>query len=207
MIILNVIGCCVTLFGMIQAYSSLNPEVSVQDHTEPLPKTVNCTDGQHRCGGSDEKCIPWFWKCDGKPDCEDKSDEPDTCPERLCAAQTFQCGNGNCTSISTVCDKTDDCGDGTDEQNCNFKCRKTEFKCKSSGRCIPLIWRCDGDADCKDGSDESRDICGKFNLKFYFVRFLKNKILLVLQKNALAIMPLNSVVQMDSAFPDCGYAI
>jgi len=24
---------------------------------------ANCTAGQHRCGGNDEKCIPWFWKC------------------------------------------------------------------------------------------------------------------------------------------------
>lgn len=23
---------------------------------------ANCTKGQHRCGGRDEKCIPWFWK-------------------------------------------------------------------------------------------------------------------------------------------------
>lgn len=23
---------------------------------------ANCTSGQHRCGGRDEKCIPWFWK-------------------------------------------------------------------------------------------------------------------------------------------------
>jgi low density lipoprotein-related protein 2 len=23
---------------------------------------ANCTTGQHRCGGNDDKCIPWFWK-------------------------------------------------------------------------------------------------------------------------------------------------
>lgn len=23
---------------------------------------ANCTEGQWRCGGRDEKCIPWFWK-------------------------------------------------------------------------------------------------------------------------------------------------
>lgn len=205
MIILNVIVWGATLFGMIQAYSSLKPDISTHEHFEPLPQTGNCTSGQHSCGGS-EKCIPWYWKCDGEPDCEDKSDEPATCPARHCATQTFQCGNGNCTSFPTICDKTDDCGDGTDEQNCNFKCRKTEFKCISSGRCIPLSWRCDGDADCKDGSDESPAICGKLKLKFYFEPFSKIEILFVLQKNGFVIMSLNSVVQMDSAFPDCGYA-
>lgn len=23
---------------------------------------ANCTEGQHRCGGGDDRCIPWFWK-------------------------------------------------------------------------------------------------------------------------------------------------
>ncbi|XP_052741747.1 low-density lipoprotein receptor-related protein 2 [Bicyclus anynana] len=120
---------------------------------------ANCTDGQHRCNGRDEKCIPWFWKCDGEKDCTDGSDEPDTCPVRHCRAGSFQCKNTNCTPAATICDGTDDCGDGSDEAQCAHECPLLEFKCKSSGRCILDSWKCDGDTDCKDNSDEDPLLC------------------------------------------------
>ncbi|XP_049818680.1 low-density lipoprotein receptor-related protein 2 [Aethina tumida] len=122
---------------------------------------ANCTDGQWQCKGRDEKCIPWFWQCDGEKDCKDGSDEPRTCPARQCRAGTFQCKNGNCTPSATICDGTDDCGDGSDEQNCDKACPELEFQCKSNGRCILNSWKCDGDADCKDGSDEDPAMCNK----------------------------------------------
>ncbi|XP_066998103.2 low-density lipoprotein receptor-related protein 2 [Anabrus simplex] len=120
---------------------------------------ANCTAGQHRCQGSDEKCIPWFWKCDGEKDCKDGSDEPASCPKRICRAGSFQCANTNCTPSATICDGVDDCGDGSDEKNCDLPCPDLEFKCRSNGRCVLNAWRCDGDADCKDGSDEDPSIC------------------------------------------------
>ncbi|XP_071451711.1 low-density lipoprotein receptor-related protein 2 [Hetaerina americana] len=120
---------------------------------------ANCTDGQHRCGPPDEKCIPWFWKCDGEKDCGDGSDEPSTCPTRHCRPGMLQCANGNCTAAATVCDGADDCGDGSDEQKCDRECPELEYKCRSSGRCVLGAWRCDGDADCRDGSDEDPAIC------------------------------------------------
>jgi len=123
---------------------------------------ANCTAGQHLCGGRDEKCIPWFWKCDGEKDCKDGSDEPATCAPRHCRAGTFQCKNTNCTPSATICDGVDDCGDRSDEQNCDLPCPLSDFKCKSSGRCILDSWRCDGDADCKDGSDEDPAVCCKY---------------------------------------------
>ncbi|CAH1155627.1 unnamed protein product [Phaedon cochleariae] len=122
---------------------------------------ANCTTGQWQCKGNDEKCIPWFWQCDGEKDCKDGSDEPLTCPPRQCRAGTFQCKNLNCTPSATICDGVDDCGDNSDEQNCNKECPETEMKCKSNGRCILNSWKCDGDADCKDGSDEDPEICNR----------------------------------------------
>jgi low density lipoprotein-related protein 2 len=122
---------------------------------------ANCTSGQWQCKGNDEKCIPWFWQCDGERDCKDGSDEPSSCPPRQCRAGTFQCKNGNCTPSATICDGTDDCGDGSDEQQCDMPCPELEFKCRSNGRCILDSWKCDGDPDCKDGSDEDPSICNK----------------------------------------------
>lgn len=119
----------------------------------------NCTTGQHRCGGGDDKCISWFWKCDGEKDCKDGSDEPATCPRRVCRNGAFQCDNNNCTVSANICDGVDDCGDRSDERFCDQPCSENEFKCLSNGRCILNSWKCDGDPDCKDGSDEDPAMC------------------------------------------------
>ena len=123
---------------------------------------ASCTRGQHRCGGADEKCIPHYWKCDGSVDCMDGSDEPaGSCPERICKEGQFQCTNRNCTLVTAICDGRNDCGDMSDEENCEHQCPEHEFKCVKSGRCIHGAWKCDGDADCMDGSDEAEETCHK----------------------------------------------
>lgn len=61
------------------------------------------------------RCIPIWWKCDGRRDCLDGSDEPVTCPQRFCALGMFQCTDGNCTSSHSLCNLRRDCPDGSDE--------------------------------------------------------------------------------------------
>ena len=65
----------------------------------------------------------------------------------------FACGNGNCVPYNNVCNLVDDCGDATDEDNCDnrFVCN---VKSNFSRSYIPLSSVCDGQYDCLDSSDE-----------------------------------------------------
>lgn len=55
-----------------------------------------------------------------------------------CHENEFRCKNGRCVFKSWQCDHEDDCGDGTDEMNCEYpKCADGEFTC-ANFRCIPM---------------------------------------------------------------------
>lgn len=88
------------------------------------------------------------------------------CPaaEVTCAPNQFQCSiTKRCIPRVWVCDRDNDCVDGSDEPaNCTqMTCGVDEFRCKDSGRCIPARWKCDGEDDCGDGSDEPKEECGE----------------------------------------------
>ncbi len=55
-----------------------------------------------------------YWRCDMFPDCRDNEDEIGC----TCKMWEYQCDNGRCIPEDRKCDNTDNCGDGSDEQNC-----------------------------------------------------------------------------------------
>ncbi|XP_076861463.1 low-density lipoprotein receptor-related protein 1-like isoform X3 [Brachyhypopomus gauderio] len=113
----------------------------------------NCTASQFVC--KNDKCIPFWWKCDTEDDCGDRSDEPADCPEFRCRPGQFQCGTGTCINPAYICDGDNDCGDNSDEANCDVHvCLPSQFKCNNPSRCIPGIFRCNGQDNCGEGEDE-----------------------------------------------------
>ncbi|XP_042909584.1 low-density lipoprotein receptor-related protein 4 [Parasteatoda tepidariorum] len=77
-----------------------------------------------------------------------------------CSVNHFACttplyGNCTCIPVRWRCDSDDDCGDGSDEIDCDAAaCSRDMFMC-NSGKCIITSWWCDGENDCGDYSDET----------------------------------------------------
>ncbi len=114
----------------------------------------------------------------------DVDQEVIACWSECMADSGFECDNGQMVPGDWVCDLEDDCGDGSDEADCEgqlFTCGDGEpiseswvcdgfedcsdgsdeadcatafFTC-DDGAEVPMDWRCDGGEDCSDGSDES----------------------------------------------------
>ena len=78
-----------------------------------------------------------------------------------CTSDQWQCHNKLCVSSLWRCDGDNDCGDNSDERDCDLETecqRHGQFRC-NNGKCIPNHWRCDFEDDCGDNSDEEEDKC------------------------------------------------
>ena len=68
----------------------------------------------------------------------------------------FSCLNKRCIPYNEVCNLVNDCGDHSDELNC-----ENHFRCNETGEYIPKTSLCDGNVDCRDYSDECGQSCSK----------------------------------------------
>ncbi|XP_042860326.1 basement membrane-specific heparan sulfate proteoglycan core protein-like isoform X47 [Penaeus japonicus] len=131
-----------------------------------------CLDANQRCNGREEcnrgederGCGPFEFQCDsghlidqryrcnGVVECPlDQSDE-DGCS---CRSDEWTCRNGDCIPGYQRCDRTPQCIDRSDEENCIPEpgCGPGEWTCRN-GDCIPEYQRCDRTPQCLDRSDE-----------------------------------------------------
>lgn len=121
------------------------------------PGSLNC--GKHICGGN-EYWLPFasYWGCcKGKIHDLRESYCTENLADLLCSApiaSPFKCRNGHCIPTDWLCNKVNDCQDGSDELDCDLCNGTNNFRCWN-GRCVPQSAVCDAYNDCGDGSDET----------------------------------------------------
>nr|XP_019606113.1 PREDICTED: low-density lipoprotein receptor-related protein 1-like isoform X2 [Rhinolophus sinicus] len=94
----------------------------------------HCLAGQWQC--KNKVCVMESWKCDGRNDCGDSSDE-EVCAS--CPEGTVICDKEKCILESLMCDGEADCADGTDEPTtCGKNCSLANGGCE--GQCSDTNW-------------------------------------------------------------------
>ena len=86
----------------------------------PSDVLIPCPPETWRC--DDASCIPRRARCDGRPQCLDRSDET-ACPQNQgCEPPQFTCDSGHCIAEDQLCDSVPQCPDESDERPARPAC-------------------------------------------------------------------------------------
>nr|CAD7425849.1 unnamed protein product [Timema monikensis] len=110
-------------------------------------ETWKCLFDEYQCPSG--RCIPVLWQCDGKPDCDNHTDEFNC--QSSCGNDEYLCPERWCIPMTWRCNGVPECANGEDEKLCD--CSLDQFKCNTGG-CISQALVCDGVEHCPDFSDE-----------------------------------------------------
>lgn len=79
--------------------------------------TWKCQFDEFSCGDNG-RCVPISWKCDGKAQCPESTDEHN-CHQQYCKNDEFHCTEQDaCVPLTWRCDGKSDCVNNEDEKLC-----------------------------------------------------------------------------------------
>ncbi|KAJ8020319.1 Transmembrane protease serine 3 [Holothuria leucospilota] len=131
---------CQTSGSRISLEHVCNGAQNCDDWSDEHRDICECDPSTHfRC--THGPCIPLTWRCDGEVDCPASFDDEENCE---CPDDYFTCNNSRCVHIKAVCNNFNDCGDGSDEKECDTTCAPGHFYCMITSECYDVaLMMCD----------------------------------------------------------------